>query len=144
MAKVDIKLPDEFQVRLSKLGDRFDAIAQKVLIAGAEPVFLKAKSNLASVIGKNLKTKSRSRGELLASLGISPPKRNRDGNWDIKVGIGNSIDSHGVSNALKGMVLEYGKHGQPPKPWLKPAKSAAKKASIQAMQDKFEKEIGNL
>ena len=124
VAKVDIKMPDEFLEKLSGLGARFDEIAPKVLEAGVEPLLNKAKTNLAGAIGRNTKNKSNSTGALLASLGVTPARQDRNGDWDIKVGIGKSKDSTGVSNALKGMVLEYGKHGQPPKPWLKPAKLA--------------------
>ena len=38
-------------------------------------------------------------------------------------------------------ILEYGKHGQPAKPFLKPAKSASKNAAIEAMKQQFEKEV---
>ena len=141
MAKVDIKMPDVFLEKLSGLGARFDAIAPKVLEAGVEPLLNKAKANLAGAIGRNTKNKSKSTGALLASIGVTPARQDQNGDWDIKVGIGKSKDSTGVSNALKGMVLEYGKHGQPPKPWLKPAKLASKSACIQAMKDKLGKEL---
>jgi hypothetical protein len=38
-------------------------------------------------------------------------------------------------------VLEYGKHGQPPKPFLKPAKTASRKACVDAMIARFEEEV---
>ena len=41
-------------------------------------------------------------------------------------------------------ILEYGKHGQPAKPFLKPAKSASKSACIAAMQQKFDEEVKKL
>lgn len=144
MAKVDMKMPEDFLEKISKLNDRFDEIAPKVLEAGAEPVIANARSNLSEVIGKGTKYKSRSTGELMASLGVTPAKQNRDGNWDIKVGIGNSKDSKGVSNALKAMVIEYGKSGQPAKPWLKRTKSSSRKDCINEMKAKLEKELESL
>lgn len=144
VAKVDVKLPDEFLEKLSKLNERFDDIVPNVLEAGAEPLIQKARTNLESVVGSGTKYKSRATGELVASLGVTPAKQNSDGNWNIKVGIGDRKDSEGVSNAFKGMVLEYGKSGQPPKPWLKPAKSASKKACIDAMKAKLESELSSL
>ena len=112
--------------------------------AGAEPVIAKARANLSEVIGKGTKYKSRSTGELMASLGVTPAKQNRDGNWDIKVGVGNSKDSKGVSNALKAMVIEYGKSGQPAKPWLKRTKSSSRKDCINEMKAKLERELESL
>lgn len=144
MAKADIRMPDDFLEKLSKLNDKFDEIVPRVLNAGAEPVIEKSRSNLDSVIGKGTKHESKSTGELLASLGVTRARQDRQGNWNIKVGIGNSKDSKGVSNALKAMVLEYGKSGQSPKPWLKPAKSASKKACINEMKAKLESELNNL
>jgi len=41
-------------------------------------------------------------------------------------------------------VLEYGKSGQPPKPFLKPAKSASKKSCIEAMKAKLESEVNGI
>ena len=38
MAKTDIKMPDEFLRSLSKLGDKTDEIAERVLEAGGEIV----------------------------------------------------------------------------------------------------------
>jgi hypothetical protein len=144
MAKVDMKMPEDFLEKISKLNDRFDEIAPKVLEAGAEHVIAKARSNLSEVIGKGTKYKSRATGELMASLGVTPAKQNRDGNWDIKVGIGNSKDSKGVSNALKAMVIEYGKSGQPAKPWLKRTKSSSRKDCLNEMKAKLEKELESL
>ena len=51
MAKVDIKMPEEFLQRISRLGSDFDPVAQKVLEAGGEIVLAKAQSNLSSVVG---------------------------------------------------------------------------------------------
>ena len=48
------------------------------------------------------------------------------------------------TNAMIANVLEYGKHGQPAKPFLKPAKSASKNACIEAMKAKLESEMGSV
>jgi hypothetical protein len=41
-------------------------------------------------------------------------------------------------------VLEYGKHGQPPKPFLKPAKTASKNACVDAMIRVCEEEVDKI
>ena len=86
MAKVTVRLPDEALLKLSRLGEQTDQIAERVLEAGAEVVVAKVRSNLESVIGKNIKGDSRSTGQLVSALGVSPVKVNRDGNHDIKIG----------------------------------------------------------
>nr|WP_307989826.1 HK97-gp10 family putative phage morphogenesis protein [uncultured Niameybacter sp.] len=144
MAKASFKLPDDLLEKMSKLGSQYDQIIPKVLEAGAEPASEKAKSNLALRIGQGTKHPSESTGELLASLETSKPSQNNQGDWGVRVGIPTTTDSKGVSNALKAAVIEYGKSGQPPKPWLKPAKSQSKKACIEAIKKQFDKEVERL
>ena len=140
MAKVDIKMPDEFLQKLSRLGSDFDEVAESVLEAGGEVVLSRVKGNLAGVVGQGTKYDSRSTGELEASLGLSPVKLNRDGNHDVKIGFVEPRKDGG-SNAKLANILEYGRHGQPAKPFLKPAKTQSKSAAISAMQQKFEEEV---
>ena len=143
MAKVDIKMPDDFLERMSRLGSNFDAVAEKVLEAGGEVVLEKTKSTLASVIGSDTKYDSRSTGELESALGLSSVKADKDGNYNIKLGFAEPRRDGG-SNAQIANILEYGKHGQPAKPFLKPAKTASKSACMTAMQEKFEEEVKKL
>ena len=143
MAKVDFKMPEEFLLKVSKLAEKTDEIIPKVLEAGAEVVYDKVKSDLSSVVGKNTKVESRSTGELESALGVSPAKQDRDGNFNVKIGFAEPR-SDGGSNAKLANILEYGRHGQPPKPFLKPAKSRSKDACIGAMTNKLESEIEKL
>lgn len=143
MAKAQMMMPENFLDRLSKLGSQSDAIAEKVLEAGGKVVLAKVQSNLSSVIGRGTKYDSRSTGELERSIGLSPAKMDRDGNHNVKIGF---VDprSDGDSNAKIANILEYGKHGQPAKPFLKPAKRASKSACEEAMKRAFEEEVGKL
>lgn len=143
MAKCDVKMPDDFIDRLTRLGAAQDEIAQRVLEAGAEIVEAKVKSNLIDVIGKDTAYPSRSTGELVSALGMTQVRVNRNGDYDIKVGFAEPRPD-GESNAKIANTFEYGKHGQPAKPFLAPAKSATKKACIDAMIRKYEEETGNI
>jgi HK97 gp10 family phage protein len=143
VAKVDMKIPEDFLLKLSRLGEKTDQIIPKVLEAGGEVVEAKVKSNLQSVIGNDTKEESRSTGELLSALGVSSTKQDKDGNFNVKVGF-SEPRSDGKSNAMIAGVLEYGKSGQPPKPFLKPAKSASKSACIDAMKRVFEEEVESI
>ena len=140
MAKVDIKMPDEFLLKVSKLGSDFDPVVEKVLKAGGEVVFKRTKSNLSAVIGKGTKHESRSTGELEKALGVTSVRLDRNGNHNIKIGF-SEPRSDGESNAKIANILEYGKHGQPAKPFLKPAKSASKSECISVMKSTFEEEV---
>ena len=143
MAKVDVKMPEEFLLKLSKLGANTDAVAEKVLKAGGEVVLKRTQANLSAVIGSGLKYDARSTGELEGSLGLTPAKTDRDGNHNIKLGF-SEPRSDGGSNAMLANLIEYGKHGQPAKPFLKPAKSASRAECIRVMSHTLEEEIQKL
>jgi len=135
-------MPEDFLEKIAKLGEQTDAIVSRVLDAGGEVAADAVRSNLKDSIGRG-KDRSRSTGELVATLGVSPAKIDRDGNANIKVGF-REPRSSGKSNAMVANVLEYGKHGQPPRPFLKPAKASSRKKVIETMQQKLDEEIGNL
>lgn len=143
MAKVQMMMPDDFLERLSKLQKRADDVCKEVLKAGGEITERKVRSSLSEVIGKGTKYESRSTGELERSLGISAPLMDNNGNYNIKVGFAEPRPD-GTSNAKLAAVLEYGKHNQPAKPFLAPAKRAAKKPCEAAMKAKFEAEVNKI
>ena len=130
-------------MKISRLGSDFDRVADSVLQDGGEVVLAKVRSNLSAVIGSGTKYDSRSTGELEQSLGLSPVKLNREGNHDIKIGF-SEPRSDGGSNAKLANILEYGKHGQPAKPFLKPAKSASKAECIRVMDQTLKEEVEKL
>lgn len=143
MAKAMMKLPEDFLMKVSRLAERTDEILPRVLQAGGEVVEAKVRSNLQAVIGSGTKEESRSTGELVGALGVSPAKQDKDGNFNVKVGFAENR-SDGKSNAMIAGVLEYGKHGQPAKPFLAPAKSASKNACIEAMKAKLDEEMNSI
>lgn len=143
MAKVKIEFPDDVVKKLAKLGSKTDEILEKTLKAGAavvKPVF---QSNLAGAIGRNTKRKSKSTGELVGSLGISPVKSAADGSVDIKVGFAEPRPD-GKRNAMIAGILEHGRSNQPARPFLSAIKSAVKAPATQAMVDAFNKEVDGL
>jgi len=125
---------------ISKLADKTDEIVPRVLNAGGEVVLKKVKSNLQSVVGKGTKYDSRSTGELVGALGVSGARLDRNGNYNVKVGFAEPRKDGG-NNAMLANIIEHGKHGQPPKPFLKPAKSMSRKECIETMKKKLEEEI---
>lgn len=143
MAKCTVKMPDELLEKLSRLGAESDVIAERVLEVGGDVVISKVKSNLSAVIGSGVKFDSRSTGELERSLGVSPVKIDKYGNPNIKIGF-TEPRADNESNAKIANIIEYGKSGQPAKPFLKPAKAATKTACMNAMKQKLEQEVKNV
>ncbi len=134
MAKCTYKLPEDLLKKLSTLGSKMDEISEVVLEAGGETVLDKVKSNLEGSLS------GESSGELVSSLGLSGVRIDRNGNSNIKIGF-SEPRKDGSSNAMVANIIEYGKHGQPAKPFLKPAKSSSKKQCIEVMTKKLEEEI---
>ncbi len=134
MAKCKYKLPEDFMQKLSSLGKRMDEVSEAVLQAGGAVVYEQTKKNL------DKKLSGDSTGELAAALGLSGVRLDKKGNHNIKLGF-SEPRKDGSSNAMVANILEYGKFNQPPRPFLKPAKSKTKKPCVQAMVDKLEEEI---
>lgn len=143
MAKCTYKLPEELLRKLSTLGNHIDPISEKVLKAGGEVVLTKVRTNLESVINKDTKSPSKSTGELINSLGLSGMRIDKNGNPNVKIGF-SEPRKDGTSNAMVANILEYGKHNQPARPFLKPAKSQSKNECIDAMSKTLKEEIDKL
>ena len=139
MARVTIKMPTTLMDQLAKAAEKTDAAIPKALEAGGKVVFEKMQANLHAAIGRGTKYKSRSTGKLLGALGVSPVKVNDEGNYDVKVGFDENRGN--ASNAMLANLLEYGKHGQPPKPFLKRTKSSSQAPCIAAMQSVLKEEL---
>ena len=139
MAKVTIKMPTTLMDQLAKAAEKTDAAIPKALEAGGKVVYEKMQANLHAAIGRGTKYKSRSTGKLLGALGVSPVKVNDEGNYDVKVGF--SEGRGDANNAMLANLIEYGKHGQPPKPFLKRTKSSSQAPCIEAMQSVLKEEL---
>lgn len=139
MATSSFKMPEDFLEKIATLSDKTEEIIPKVLEAGGEVVKARVKANLEAIIGSDTKLPSRTTGELVNALGVSPSGIDRNGNHDVKVGF-DEPRKDGESNAKIANILEYGKSGQKAKPFLKPAKTAC----IEAMKRKLEEEISKI
>lgn len=143
MAKASIKMPEDFLLKVSTLANKTDEIIPRVLQEGGEVVKARVKSNLEAVVGKNLKEEPRSTGELINALGVTPAGVDRNGEYNVKIGF-DEPRRDGGSNAKLANILEHGKSGQPPKPFLRPARNASRKTAIETMKRKLDEEIRKL
>ena len=158
MAKIKrsvvITFDDDFSKKLAALGSHTDEILEKAMSAGAEAALPIVRAELQSAIGGDTKVQSRSTGELVDSLGISPVMVNNNGITNVKIGFSEprrhqyaakkKRSYYTVTNAMIANVLEYGKHGQPPRPWLKRAKTQATKVFRAKAQEIIDKEVEKL
>ena len=150
---VVISFDHELQKKLQKLGRETDQILGAAMEAGAAAALPIVRQNLESAIG-NTKEKSRSTGELVASLGVSPALVDNEGNTNVKIGFNEprrvqtvakgKRSYYTATNAMIANVLEYGKHGQPARPWLKRSKSRSAKVFERKAQEVLDKEVEKL
>lgn len=158
MAKIKrsvvISFDDDFSKKLAALGSHTDEILGKAMTAGAEAALPIVRAELQGAIGGDTKKPSRSTGELVDSLGISPVMVDNKGVTNVKIGFNEprrrqyaakkKRSYYTITNALIANVLEYGKHGQPPRPWLKRAKTQATKVFRAKAQEIIDKEVEKL
>ena len=137
MARMSTQMPDEFLDQIARLADQTDVIVPKVLEAGGNVMLDAVRSSLSGVLS------GESTGELERSLGLSPAKLDRNGNFNLRVGF-NEPRRDGDANAKIANVLEHGRHGQPPRPFLKQARAAARGPATEAMIAKLEEEVAKL
>jgi len=136
-------MPEEFLLKVSRLAKKTDVIIPKVLEEGGVVVLKEVKGTLNAVVGRDTKIPSRSTGELESALGLSPARQDKNGDFNVKIGF-SEPRSDGGSNAKIANIIEYGKHGQSAKPFLKPAKSKSRKPCAEAMVAKLNEEINSL
>ena len=148
------KLPEDLMKKIDRRGKETDRICGKALTEGGKVMEKAVASHLSQVVGKDTVAESRSTGELQAALGVSPMHIDRNGNPDVKIGFreprsqqtaakGKRSYSQ-ITNAMIANVLEYGRKGQAPKPFLAPAKKAAKKDTMAKMETTLREEIDKL
>lgn len=137
MARIAFKTGDDFALKLSKLATNSEEIAKKAIYEGVKIVADQIKSNLQGVLSDE------ATGDLVESFGVTPVKRDSDGNWNAKVGF-DGYDRHGVANQLKARVLESGTSTKKKKPFVRPAVNKTKRQVVRKMEEVIEQEISKL
>lgn len=150
MAKCRVEYPESFGVSLEKIGANINQVCDEALKAGGEVAENIVRSNLEAAIG-NTKTESRSTGELVESLGVSPVKTDKNGIINVKVGFSEprrkqsspkgKRSYYEATNAMIANVLEYGKHGQPARPFMAKSKRQAKRPIEETMSNVIDREL---
>lgn len=136
MAKFAFKDSSDYAIRLGRIADAAEEgrIAQKAIYEAAGIVTDRIRANLRSVISGD------ATGDLEKSLGIAPIEKDREGNWNTKIGF-DGYDRNGVPNQLKARVLESGRSNQKKRPFVRPAVRQTKAEAIKAMDRVIQEEI---
>lgn len=154
MARIEFNMPDDFNEKLKKLeGEDLRRISETALKRAARVVLEASRSELKRVLDSN--RDSRSTGELLASLGVSPVDISlKNGYLNVSVGFNEprrkqtaakKKRSYNVAtNAMIATVLEYGRHGQPARPFMSRARNRSKKAALDELERVYMEEMDKL
>lgn len=150
MAKCRIEYPESFSVSLEKIGANINQVCEEALKESGEDAEKIVKNNLVAAIG-NTKTESRSTGELVSSLGVSPVKVDKEGIINVKIGFKEprrvqtaakgKRSYREATNAMIANVLEYGKHGQPAQPFIAKSKKQAQRPVEEKMKQVIDREL---
>ncbi len=137
MARFSFKAGEDYAIRLSKLATNSEEIAKKAIYEGVTIVADEIKKNLQGVLSDE------ATGDLVESFGVTPIKRDSDGNWNAKVGF-DGYDRNGVANQLKARVLESGTSTKKKKPFVRPAVNKTRKQVVKKMEEVIDNEIKKL
>ena len=103
-------------------------MAKKAIYQGAKVVADKISSGIP-----------KDTGDLEKSFGITPIERDKDGNWNAKIGF-DGYDSKGVPNQLKARAIESGTSKIQKRPFVRPAVNATKTKAVEAMKKIIDEE----
>lgn len=121
MAKFNVVGLDDIQERMLKREKITEEAVPEMLKAGGAVMQKAQKSEILSMFRSD-----RSTGDLAASIVVSKVKKNDIGKM-VEV-YPDGTDRHGVRNATKGFVLQYGRKNMPAKPWFTAANTKAAEA----------------
>lgn len=134
MARVTMYAGEDYALKLSKMATNSEEIAKKAIYEGSKIVADKIKSNLEGVLSPE------ATGELVKSFGVTPISKNKDGDWNAKIGF-DGYDKKGVANQLKARVMESGTSTRKKHPFVRPAVNATKKRVVQKMGEVIDEEL---
>jgi HK97 gp10 family phage protein len=149
MASLKFTMPDEFIKKLQELEKNAVDIIEDILKAGGKVGLSAVQANLGAVVGKV--PNSRSTGELKSSLGVTSVKKDRKGVYNLRIGFNEprrkqsegkrKQSTRKVTNGMVANVLEYGKSGQRPRPFLISARLKSENEVKAAMQEELDKAV---
>ena len=141
MALAKFIADDDFMIRLERAATDFPSVAEKVIRAGAAVLAPVMRRRLSGILSAS------ATGQLVAALGITPVKLDRDANYNAHIGFdgyqqpGYGKFPIGVPFALIARSFESGAGDWRPKtPFARPAMLEAREAMSAAMTAAAEEE----
>lgn len=144
--QLETQIPNALMRQLKQLEESIPDIEERMLSEGLKILEPEVKKNLQASIDKGYAT-----GELLQSVDskIETRKSGKTGvvyfkgtskqqGYKTKNGVRLRRRKKAVRNGLKAAILEYGKQGQAPRPFVRTALNSKRAAIIAAMEKEFD------
>lgn len=131
MARFNVVGLDDIQERMLRREKATEEAVPEMLKAGGAVMQEAQKQEILSTFRSD-----RSTGDLAASIVVSKVKE-KDGGKMVEV-YPDGKDRHGVRNATKGFVLQYGRKNMPARPWFTAANTKAADAVNDEMRRVWE------
>jgi HK97 gp10 family phage protein len=157
LARMDIKGPEEYISKLSKLGNASTNICKRAVKAGANPVADEMRKSLQSLpedTFRRLDNDEKFSGvpeaqkkDLLDSLGITPADVDRNGVINTKVGFhgygshGTKKYPNGLPNKLLARAIESGSSVRKKTPFVRKAVSKTKNQALEEIRVSIDNDI---
>jgi hypothetical protein len=155
MAKVKVELPIDYENQISRLGRETDRIVMSALNAAAVPMKKAVLEEIDRTVGKEHVVRygnkyytygARTTGGLRASVGISRPRVNAKGDYDIKVGFAGDVPKAQITYGYLAALIHSGfrNRGTKGSRFLNRAKKISTDAATAAFIKKFDEETGKI
>lgn len=156
MATISFKNGDDYALKLSRLETGSEKMAKKAIFEAAKIVADKIRVSLNSLPIEKYRTLQNgekfsglspdAKSDLADSFGVTPIKRDRNGDWNCKIGF-DGYGRHrtpkypkGLPNQLLARALESGSSVREKTPFVRPAVNATKSAALKKMREVIDEE----
>lgn len=132
MAKFDTQGLNEVAAFMLKQDEATLKVVPEMLKAGGEIIKKAQQTEINAMFNSD-----RSTGALKESIKVSDVKNGENGSKKVEI-YPDGKDKHGVRNATKGFVLNYGRSNMPARPWFTAAMNTAADKATEAMRKVWE------
>ena len=156
VARISFKSGDDYSLKLSKLSTNIESVAKKAIFAGAKIVADEISNNIEALPEDKFRflnegekftgVPKMQKEDLRSSFGITPIDRDKDGNWNAKIGfdgygrVPTKKYPKGLPNQLLARAIESGSSVRTKQPFVRPAVNATKKKAVEAMKKIIDEE----
>ena len=145
MGAISVEGFDRLSLSLEQLAAMPDAVVGEMLVAGAEVIKEAHQKKLEQYVNsyKPKSERAKRTGQLAASLKVEKPNVQR-GFVEIRPSGSRTRGNTTTRNEEIGYITEYGKAGEPARPWMREANAEAEDKAVDAAAKPFEQYLDKI